>query len=429
LGEEVAGQAGSGDVDIEKMIAEIVEKLPIDVATLITRFDGKNPKSVKAMKSRDVRQSLKGVYSFEAEGELPFIRTIRIYGPSLVEIEKNLRISLVLPSGVTTKPQTLSKNGTFAYAYVHRAIDGFEIHPKSPKKAVEVTKLEVTGNPFSVLEEAGKNLSELIKLRDGIDKYRKETLADFESMKSERDAIKEELTELASESDTAKSEVAETTAELEVIKSSVATQTAARDKLISENRVAQNTVTQLESKVESLNKSVSQSEIELRHLTDKRRLISDEFSSFVDEGRGQARVYGWISLIPAIMAAVALGFLIYGGWNFAKLVVATPTQAYAYFIQRLPYTAATLTIVGLLLEILRQIVKKVMAIHADRLALARLLVIARDVTYASATGLDMDEDQIFSERMKVKMELLKAHLGLESRQHQADDKKEGVADI
>lgn len=94
------------------------------------------------------------------------------------------------------------------------------------------------------------------------------------------------------------------------------------------------------------------------------------------------------------MAAVALGFLIYGGWTYAKLVVATPTQAYAFFIQRLPYTMATVTIVGLLLEILRQIVKKIMTIHEDRLALARLLVIARDVTYAAASDLEMNEDQI-----------------------------------
>ncbi|OWQ49579.1 hypothetical protein CEE60_19370 [Stenotrophomonas maltophilia] len=115
-----------------------------------------------------------------------------------------------------------------------------------------------------------------------------------------------------------------------------------------------------------------------------------------------------------MMAAVALGFLLYGGWTFAKLIVATPTQAYAYFIQRLPYTAATVAIVGMLLELLRQIVKKVMKIHEDRLALARLLVIARDATYASAADLEMSEEQIFAERMKVKMVLLKAHLGIQN---------------
>lgn len=421
-------QAEASGLDVDKAISEMVERLPADVATLITRFDGKNQKSIKAIKSRDLRQSLKGVYNFEVDGELPFVRTIRIYGPSIADIEKNLRISLITPAGVVGKLQGLAKTDTYAYAYVHKAISGFEIHPKSSRRVVEVSKLEVTGHPFSEIEDAGKNLSELIKIRDGIAKYKKEELAEFESMRLEKDALKEEVGELESESEEARSERDKATSELEVIKSSISSESAIRDKLISENRVAQNTATQLEATVASLNRSVSNSEIELRQLTDKRRLISDEFSSFVDEGRGQARIYGWISLIPAIMAAVALGFLIYGGWNFAKLTVATPTQAYAYFIQRLPYTAATLTIVGLLLEILRQIVKKIMTIHEDRLALARLLVIARDATYASATDLDMDEDQIFTERMKVKMQLLKAHLGLENPQQRAIENSENEVD-
>ncbi|MGE8453953.1 MAG: hypothetical protein ACN6OP_25755 [Pseudomonadales bacterium] len=415
----MADQIESSEMDVSKTISELLESLPIDVDTLITKFDGKNQKSVKVMRSKDARQSLKGVYAFEASGDSPFVRTIRIYGPLVPEIEKNIRISLVFPTGAVTSPKSLTKNGTYAYLAVHRAISGFEIHPKNSRKSIEVTKLEVTGHPFSEVENAERKLSEIIKIRNEISSYKKEKLTEFESLKLERDALQERVNSLTLESETTKGDVDEATSELEGLRSSISSESATRDKLIAENRVAQNTVTQLGEKAESLNKSVSNGEIELRKLTDKRRLISDEFSSFVDEGRGQARVYGWISLIPAIMAAVALAFLIYGGWNFAKLAVTTPTQAYAYFIQRLPYTAATLTIVGILLEILRQIVKKIMTIHEDRLALARLLVIARDATYASATDLDMDEDEIFTQRMKVKMQLLKAHLGLENPQQDA----------
>jgi hypothetical protein len=400
---------------LDEALKSLVESLPDDVADLATSFSGKNVKSAKAIKSKDARQTLKGVYSFEANAEVPFVRTVRFYGTAAADIQKGIQFVFVLPNGTKSKPQSLSitKNGIYAYAQVHRVIVGFEIIPKSSRRVFEITKMEVTGHPYPLLQEVGDRLSKIIAIRSDIDAYKKAVKAEVETLEKSLGDLEQRTLTLSGEYEDAKSDTAAAAGELEAVRVTLSSETSTRDKLISENRVAQSNLTQLESKIEGLNKSVGDSEVELRQLTAKRRLISDEFSSFVDEGRGQARVYGLISIVPAVMAAVALGFLLYGGWTYAKLVVATPAQAYAYFVQRLPYTAATVTIVGLLLEILRQIVKKVMQIHEDRLALARLLVIARDATYASATDLQMDEDQIFNERMKVKMHLLKAHLGIE----------------
>ncbi len=414
-------------LDVAGELKRLDELLPDDVTGIISSFSGKNQKSVRAIRSKDAAQALKGVYKFESAGDPVFVRTVRLYGvPS--DISKSLQLSVIFPDGTTGNPQSFgnAKDSPYSYVYVHRVISGFQISTKNGRGFVEIRKIEITGQLFSALEEAGENLSAIVKIREGITSYKKKVLSELQELEEKKAGIQAELVTLGAELDSAKDETGTATSELDQIRTALASETIARDKILSENRSYQNTQSQLDSRVKELNKEVSKGELELRQLTEKRRLISDEFSSFVDEGRGQARIYGFISILPAVMAAVALGFLIYGGWTYAKLVVATPTQAYAFFIQRLPYTMATVTIVGLLLEILRQIVKKIMTIHEDRLALARLLVIARDVTYAAASDLEMNEDQIFTERMKVKMQLLKAHLGLEdpSSKDKVDSEKE-----
>lgn len=402
-------------LDVDATLKELVDTFPQEATGLISSFNGRNPKSIRAIRSKDSRQTLKGAYTFETDSSLPFIRSIRVYGP-VADVAKAYHLTAFLSDGTEHRSIRFigSKAGTYAYAPIFKAISGFELVPKGKRSSVEVTRIEATGYHFSALEKAGEDLRKILDAKDSIETYSQQIREEVAALSAKKTALDDEMSRLSVERDEAASEAATVAEELSKIKAEIALETASRDKLNSENRTSQNSLAQLEVKIKSINAEVSRRDLELRQLTDKRRLISDEFSSFVDEGKGQARVYGWISIVPAIMAAVALGFLLYGGWTYAKLIVATPTQAYAYFIQRLPYTAATVTIVGMLLELLRQIVKKVMKIHEDRLTLARLLVIARDATYASAADLEMSEEQIFAERMKVKMILLKAHLGIQN---------------
>nr|WP_143592213.1 hypothetical protein [Stenotrophomonas maltophilia] len=409
--EEKAGQ----QLDIDATLKELVDKFPQEATGLISSFNGRNQKSIRALRSKDSRQTLKGAYSFETDSSLPFIRSIRVYGPA-ADVAKEYQLTAFLSDGTERRSVKFygSRAGTYAYAPIYKAISGFELVPKGKRSSVEVSKIEATGHHFSALEKAGEDLRKILEAKDSIEAYSQQVKEEVAALLAKKSDLTDEISRLSVEHDEAASESVTVAEELSKVKAEISLEAASREKLNSENRTSQNSLAQLEVKIKSINTEVSKKDLELRQLTDKRRLISDEFSSFVDEGRVQARVYGWISIVPAMMAAVALGFLLYGGWTFAKLIVATPTQAYAYFIQRLPYTAATVAIVGMLLELLRQIVKKVMKIHEDRLALARLLVIARDATYASAADLEMSEEQIFAERMKVKMVLLKAHLGIQN---------------
>ncbi|PDM34878.1 hypothetical protein, partial [Xanthomonas vasicola] len=72
-----------------------------------------------------------------------------------------------------------------------------------------------------------------------------------------------------------------------------------------------------------------------------------------------------------------------------KIAAATPIQAYSNLLQRAPYTIATVIAFTLMVKISHILLSKLIEIHGERLALAKLLVVARDTTYASAEDLDM----------------------------------------
>ncbi len=402
-------------VDVTAEIDKIDGALPAEVLVSLKTFLGKNARSIKVLRSDRDAVNFKGKYQFEAKTAPPYVRAIRLYGPSPEAIAKLLSCIAISPSGESFKAQAfahLASKG-YAYANIQRVISGFEIQAKAAKAGVLVTKIEMSGHPFSAIESAEDKFGKLLRIKEGLNEYRDNLASEVAKLESSRSDLVNQIELLTQERQTSEENGESAAEKLEKLQEQISVETTRWNKLVADTQAAENNKAQLGVRVLELNKEIGKGELELRQLIEKRRLISDEFSSFVEEGRGQAKVYGLLSIVPALMASAALGSLIYGGWTYAKLVMATPTEAYTYFLQRLPYTGATIVIVGLLLEILKIIIRKVMKIHEERLALARLLVVARDATYAAASDLEMGEDEIFKERMKIKMQLLKAHLGLE----------------
>lgn len=400
---------------------------PAEATILLKSFRGKNAKSAKVLRLSDSPQSLVGSYAFEAKEAPLFARVVRLYGPKPAEIARLVRLGAILPNGVAQDPQPFFYQAArpYVYAYLHKLISGFTLQPKKARVAIAITKIEVVGHPFSSIESAEDALQKIVKIREKISAYRKESLADIDDLSKRAVQATLEVEGLNSSRDLALEQHQDASAKLDAVRLELQASTEQRDRLIAENGIAKNNFEQLSEELTELNKDVAKGTVELRQLKDDRRMISDEFSSFVEEGRGQTNVYGWLSIIPLLAACAALICLLRGGWDLATLTAESPSQAYAYLLQRLPYTMATIAIAGILLEIVRQMIRKIMSIHEDRLALARLLVVARDATYAAASGLDMSEEDIFKERMLAKMELLKMHMDIGGKQETSAQAQRG----
>lgn len=163
----------------------------------------------------------------------------------------------------------------------------------------------------------------------------------------------------------------------------------------------------------TLNEDIAGLKRELKTLQNDRSVISDEYTDYVREGRSQATLYAWIAGVCLVASLVGAGLLVAGAAHYLDPRVTSTAEAYALFIQRLPFTAAFAATIGLLLKLADYLIKGVYSIHQSRLTLARLLVLAKDTVYSSAADLNVSDADRLKERVRLKVDLLRQYLSAE----------------
>ncbi|AZR21948.1 hypothetical protein [Xanthomonas vasicola] len=411
----------SGDVEnavqqLEKTLPQVGDVLVGKLITKSARIKGLlNKNSTKPVSMK------RGGFSAYSLPESLYIRVVRFYSPDPEALVKSLVVKAIGVDGALSERRKLyrSSGSTYAHAFLDQFCSGFEVEIIGSKSLLTIVKIEATGYSLKQLESAAEDLRTGLKIRDGLDEYVTTLKSNIEESEAARDAINGEVEAAESEKANLINEVDRHGSQLTKLKETAILLASELEKVREEARIAQNTKQQVESELTQLNAKVGETRHELKDLIKDRRLISDEYSDFVLEGRKQSWWYAGLSIVPLCGAITALGFLLTAGWNFAKIAAATPIQAYSNLLQRAPYTIATVIAFTLMVKISHILLSKLIEIHGERLALAKLLVVARDTTYASAEDLDMDEDEIFKERMILKMQLLKDHLGMEDKSKNA----------
>jgi hypothetical protein len=396
-------------VELDKILPKVAEVLPGALAV--------KKQSIKALlrAGADSPVNVKGDIGVYTTDKLLFARVVRIYGPDLDAIVKSFRVTPVLADGSngTRLGFRVHQNKGWALANVECYLKGFNLSLEPGRKGVIISRIELTGYTLDQLEASATQTAAAINMREDLVTFSAEMKKQASDAETEKLSAETLAASLATRISAAKVQTIELEAELAALvvkRDAGKVEVDQAQKTVSD---AKNIKQQLTSEIEALNRDIGNTKYELKELITQRRLISDEYSDFVTEGRGQARVYGWLSVIPTVAAVACIVCLIYGGWVYTTLAIVTPQQAYALFLQRAPFTSATILAVTLLLKLVSILIKKVINIHGERLTLAKLLVIARDAVFSSATGLKVDDEEIFRERVRTKIELLKAHLSAE----------------
>lgn len=172
----------------------------------------------------------------------------------------------------------------------------------------------------------------------------------------------------------------------------------------------ENNSAQLKEEIVSSNKEIVRRREELQVLINDRNLISDEYRDYVSEGKGQAKNYMLLLVIPLLVIGFCSWQLYQGALRILQLQPSGVEQVLSMSLQRIPFAAAIAFVVAVCWKIISLLIGRIMAIHGQRLALARLLVIAKDTIAASSAGLDLSDDQKFREHMGLKLQMLKAHM-------------------
>lgn len=289
-----------------------------------------------------------------------------------------------------------------------------------PFLKLEAKGVEVFGYTIEQLDFVAKKVSETLTIAEQIQTY-----------VAEKSAAVSSLLEKQQETEESNAELEKTNEKLETEKKTVASAVAdeseqfrtlvARkqelDSSLSAARIEleaiRNNQLQLSAGVESLNRVISNKREELAHLENDRSLISDEYQDYVREGGRQTVWYVGLLLCTLAIMAFAV-YQIYTGANrILTSEVATYKELAVLVLQRLPFVSALALVVTVCWRLASSLISRVMKIHAQRLALARLLVIAKDTVYSSMAGLGLSDEFKFRERIRLKVAMLKSHLTAE----------------
>lgn len=300
---------------------------------------------------------------------------------------------------------------------VDQVIASVTVKSKLTYRTIKATKVRVYGFTLeqldSIAERVGKTLDLKTRLTQFVDEQEsrvEEARTSLGSLELQVADLTGQHDEILREKDEAVEGLATLAKELEVQRNAKNLVDATLDESRSKLEAAENNQTQLAETVAGLNREIAKKKSELGQLVNDRNLISDEYRDYVAEGGQQSRLYASFLFLSISVIAFASWQLYRGALRIHEAELGTLQELMTLALQRLPLAAALALVVAVAWKLGAIFVERIMTIHSQRLALARLLVIAKDTVYASASGLEVSDELRFRERIRLKLAMLKAHL-------------------
>lgn len=396
---------------------------PIRLLNGYLKTDRSSKKLLSSANLKSIRLS-KNVRKFTAD-EPCYISVIDVYAsdPTLIANRVNIVATKfdgqkfrVEPAIVNVKNQDGSITQIARYSLGYFCAE-LEAASESVLKSVAASQFRVRGFTVGQLANAARLVTANTELVAKIDEHAEAKRAEADAAEEKRaasEALKSEIEETISGLEEARDGIQE---ELDALTTQAAAATQKFDSLkkdLSEYRQklssASNNEIQLKESADLLNKEIVSRRQELREVMNDRSLISDEYRDYVLEGKRQSRVYEWFLYFAIAVIAFCAWQLYVGAQRILSVDVQHYTQVWALVLQRVPFAAALSLVVAAAWALAQMFVSRIMAIHAQRLALTRLLVIAKDTVYSSVSDLEISDEQRFRERIRLKLQMLKSHL-------------------
>ena len=292
-----------------------------------------------------------------------------------------------------------------------------EARSKRTYWALKAQHVRVIGYALSQLEEAAGRVASTQKAFASLDAFVEKRKSEVRAASERKDALEGEIEILQETASELRSDIEKLEANTVISKESndaellrqegidrAVLEANSRLELVNNNEVT------LRETVNSLNRDIVKNKNELDKLLNDRNLISDEYKDYVAEGKQQSLVYQVFVLFLIGVIGLCAWQLYTGAQRILASDVSETKELLALILQRAPFAAALSFIVAVAWKLAAMFVSRIMTIHAQRLALARLLVIAKDTVYSSTAGLEVTDQQKFRERIRLKLVMLRAHL-------------------
>lgn len=315
----------------------------------------------------------------------------------------------VKKESVFNKNQTLSEIGVFGY----------------PSKSFSTiaTILSKAANDLKDVQNEAQMLLEQVEKSD--EKSKSDYVSRADSLKEKEETHTEKISALTAEITTLKSSIEEHEAEnlttIQELKSVTENLEAKKNKVESltakslelENQITQSTEQIQKNKSENTQLITDQTKLksEIRTLSNDRNLFTEDIKGFSQQGNGQIILYCLLITIPLFIFIILGTHLMMRTDALFKIVIENPEISLEkLLIPRIPIAMIAIGLLTGCFKIIKLFTNRIMEIHKQRLALAKLSIVAKDVSDSSANGLDLSAQEIHDLKTVLRMKLIKAHL-------------------
>jgi len=302
----------------------------------------------------------------------------------------------------TTHEEKISVNSGIVVLRLGKLANGFRFRPDkkwlSDPKIVRVASRGYTESEFHEFEGAIKDYDTRLTTIEQREKKLSEKEAEYAALKSER-------VEIESAVGKAKAESVQLTQSLNSTKEALNKQQSLEKDLHQKNASSEETL-------RNLTAQITKKSEELQELVREVRLFPSEISGFVKEGNRSISTYIWIGIpFLAILTAILL-IIFFNAVDLTQLYQEVEKiDIWTIFLTRIPFVLVAIALIEASGYVAGRLVFEIIRINRQRVEFAKLSIIAKDVSAASALKADsLTEHEVFDAETKLKMELLREHM-------------------
>lgn len=166
----------------------------------------------------------------------------------------------------------------------------------------------------------------------------------------------------------------------------------------------------VQSELTHLNAEVVDKTNKLKELNENVNLFTEDFAAYISQTKKQEYVYIAILSFPILIVCSIAYQLLSGAVDLTFKFQRENIDLIALFSSRFPYVVTAAAIIAACAKIIQTFSTEIINLHEGRRNLAQISIIARDVSDAEGEKIEMNRDEIYEHRVKLKMDLLKSHI-------------------
>ncbi|MHA7886142.1 hypothetical protein [Roseicyclus sp.] len=282
----------------------------------------------------------------------------------------------------------------------------------------QIASVSAIGFTLSDFHEERGKIGKIAELRAAAVRDAQATISEASEAEARLEEIEAEIQEreleiktLSTTQTTLESELKQWKEKIDSAERELATSRANIASLESRNETQEATIKQREAERDSLAKEIASKRAELKALENDIYLFPSELGEFAKRGGADKAFYWKLTAVPLLVLTAMAGALLLDAHNLAPILDENENaRVFSIFVTRLPYVVVATAIIGAMYKIAKVLISEIIRIDTQTRGLAKLSIIATDVSAASEDGLDFSDEERYHLRTGLKMDLLREHL-------------------